>query len=274
MFTSKNINKKDIVKAIEFLQEVSGNKEFQQNRNRHSGIIAKAWASDENWKNLCEIIASEIDDKIRQESFLVKSFKITDFPCQREKEITTRITEKVNDDPVLVETAFDDLSGEFLAWVDRCWYSLVTESANKQIFSKFTPSAFTQLVTEIEQWGIPKNDLICFIHFNLWNDIIGNNAFSSLFSPISKHEKLLEGHLGELCGIPVMTDGFRPEEYKVLGTGDVLICSKSHAGLFNLDTIKTKMTVHKEEVARDWIMTLKDVMQVANTKAVCWGKCS
>ena len=74
----------------------------------------------------------------------------------------------------------------------------------------------------IASWGIPVTTAV--IAFDLWNDIIADTEFSSWFDPITKHELVLEGSIGSLLGVQLITDGFRYETLKVLNPGEIYMC--------------------------------------------------
>lgn len=70
-----------------------------------------------------------------------------------------------------------------------------------------------------------RNPAVLLIAYDIWNDIIADDDFLPLFDPINKHEQILEGRLGKLCGMEVITDGFRKDTSRFLKAREVYILS-------------------------------------------------
>jgi len=85
-------------------------------------------------------------------------------------------------------------------------------------FNTFTPTIFSSLRTQVARWGIPVATAI--IAWDLWNDIIADSEFSAWFDPVSKHEIVLEGKLGSILDVELITDAFRHDTLRVLTTGE------------------------------------------------------
>ena len=100
---------------------------------------------------------------------------------------------------------------------------------------------------------------ILFASFNVWPDVVSNSEFAELFNPVSKHEIIMGGLMGELDGIPFYTDGFRYEKDKVLQQHELILLednAKSKEILeindlvalrFELESIPHVRYVRKEE---------------------------
>ena len=73
------------------------------------------------------------------------------------------------------------------------------------LFPSFTPSVLTTMRTAVDRWGIPAATMV--ISFDLWNDIIAHSEFVAWFDQVSKHELVLEGRLGSILGMEILTDG-------------------------------------------------------------------
>ena len=58
-----------------------------------------------------------------------------------------------------------------------------------------------------------------------WADIIGSADFSTFFDPITKYDLALNGQLGVLLGMQLITDAFRQPNQKVLSRGEIYIVS-------------------------------------------------
>src|SRR5574343_161047 len=107
---------------------------------------------------------------------------------------------------------------------DRVFRKL-THSASSSLntpfaFSDFTPTVCSTMKTEIQSnGGIPVTSML--ISFDIWNDIASQPEFIAWYSEIAKHEIVLEGNLGSLMGMNIITDSYRIETLRVLPSNTV-----------------------------------------------------
>lgn len=88
-------------------------------------------------------------------------------------------------------------------------------------FNTLTPAIFSSLRTQVGSWGIPVSTAL--IAWNLWDHIIGDADFGAWFDPIHKHELILEGKLGSMLDVDIITDYVRYESLKVLEEGEIFM---------------------------------------------------
>lgn len=91
------------------------------------------------------------------------------------------------------------------------------------LFPSFTPSVLTTMRTAVARWGTPAATMV--ISFDLWNDIISHSEFTAWYDQVHKHELILEGRLGSLLGMEILTDGYRYPTLQVLQPGEVFVVS-------------------------------------------------
>lgn len=89
------------------------------------------------------------------------------------------------------------------------------------LFTNFTPQVLSSMRTNVARWGIPAST--CLIAWDLWNDIIADPDFVNWFDQVTKHELVLEGRLGSIMGMEILTDGFRYETLQVLNPGEIYV---------------------------------------------------
>ena len=95
------------------------------------------------------------------------------------------------------------------------------DNPHLNISGAFTPQAFAELSTSVNNWGIvPAAALIAS---DLWLDIVSNTEWSDIIDPVSQHELLLTGKLGQIHGVELITDQFRHAQHKVLNGGEIYI---------------------------------------------------
>lgn len=142
------------------------------------------------------------------------------------------------------------------------------------LFTTFTPAVLTTLRTLVQRWGIPAATLT--IAFDIWDDIISDADFVRWFDPVHQHELILEGRLGSLLGMEIITDGFRYPELQVLQPGEVFVTGSP----VTLGTITQRKeldsraidTYNQGRPARGWFMEQIQGQVLANGRAVARGQ--
>jgi hypothetical protein len=141
-------------------------------------------------------------------------------------------------------------------------------------FNTFTPTIFTSLRTQVARWGIPPATAI--IAWDLWNDIIADAEFSAWFDPVSKHEIVLEGKLGSLLDVELITDAFRYETLRVLNPGEVYMLGVPQTlGAITQRKELTTESINSYNIGRPergWFMEQIEGMVVGNSRAVSKGQ--
>jgi len=165
------------------------------------------------------------------------------------------------------------LVGEDKVWL-RLGRAAAATSNDLFYFNIFTPTIFSQMVTQIARWGIPVTTAV--LAFDLWNDIIADTEFSAWFDPVSKHEIVLEGTLGSIMGVQLITDAFRYETLRVLANGEVFFCGapQTLGGITQRKELSTKAidryNLGKPE--RGWYMEQIEGMSMTNSRAIVRGQ--
>lgn len=122
----------------------------------------------------------------------------------------------------LLDDKYQDGLEQIMVQEDKIFKRLMDVAAPTSndlfFFNTFTPTVFSSMRTQVARWGIPVAKAI--IAFDLWNDIIADTEFSTWFDPVSKHDIVLEGSLGSILGVELITDAFRYETLQVLNPGE------------------------------------------------------
>lgn len=178
----------------------------------------------------------------------------------------------------LLDDKYQDLLEQILRQQDLVWKRLVDASATAYndsfLFNTFTPTVFASMQNQVMRWGIPVN--MAIISFDLWPDITADTEFSTWFDPVSKHEIVMNGYLGNILGCQIHTDGYRYDTLKVLEPGEVYFCGAPE----NLGV----MTIRKElstapinlhllgRPERGWFAERIEGMTIVNPRAVVKGR--
>jgi len=161
---------------------------------------------------------------------------------------------------------------------DRLWKTMADTAAaiynTITYFTTFTPAIFSQIRSQVTGWGIP--GAYCLLAYDLWDDIIGTTGFSDWFSPVEKHELVLEGQLGVMLNLQLLTDAFRLPELKVLNPGDVYIVGapETHGVLMQRGDMSANpiTSYDKGKPERGWYIFEIIAMSIIGAKSVSAGK--
>lgn len=161
---------------------------------------------------------------------------------------------------------------------DRLWKKMADASASiantVTYFTTFTPMHFTQIKSQVTGWGIPAS--YCILAYDLWDDMIGTTGFSDWFDPVHQHELILEGELGSMLGLSLLTDAFRLPELKVLEPGEIYIVGapETHGAIQQRGDLSSNPINKYDDgkPARGWYLFEMLAMLLVNVKSVSAGK--
>lgn len=161
---------------------------------------------------------------------------------------------------------------------DRLWKRMADQSATiantLTYFTTFTPMHFTQIKSQVTGWGIPT--AYCILAYDLWDDMIGTPGFSDWFDPVTQHELILEGELGSMLGLSLLTDAFRLPELKVLEPGELYIVGapETHGAIQQRGDLSSNPINQYNEgkPTRGWYIFEMLAMLLINVKSVAAGK--
>jgi hypothetical protein len=178
----------------------------------------------------------------------------------------------------ILEDKFQDGLEQIMVAEDRLWLRLARSAApafnDAVYFNTFTPTVFTNMRTKVAQWGIPVSSAI--IAFDLWNDIIADSEFSGWFDPVTKHEIVMEGSLGSLQGVKLITDAYRFPTLKVLDAGELFFLGapQTLGGITQRTPLSTEPINRYalSEPQRGWYMEQIEGMAITNPRAIVRGE--
>jgi hypothetical protein len=161
---------------------------------------------------------------------------------------------------------------------DRKWreISLVASKLayDELYFGTFTPSIFSELRTNLSAQG--NTAVNCILSYDLWDDIITDTEFSTWFDPVHKYNLILEGNLGNILGVNLITDGFRHKNLRVLNQGEIFMYVSPDAvgGVQELLPVEaTSTNRHNQgEPYRGWFFKGIEAMAIVNHLGVIHGQ--
>lgn len=158
---------------------------------------------------------------------------------------------------------------------DRTWYLMATATVGidnpfSNIVGNLDPMALANVKNLVTQWNIPADKLL--IASDLWADIVGDMNFAQIIDPVSKHELLLTGQLGQILGMTVLTDAFRHPQHKVLNRGEFFVVGDElNHGIYTDrgGVTSVPIDVSTEFVpGRGWAFAELMSMTIANSRSV------
>jgi len=158
------------------------------------------------------------ESRIRQYWVYPPEFYLTAFILIEDKEIEQSSAD-------LLDEKFQDGLEAILVKEDKITKTLLdrAKAAFNDVvyYTTFNPTVFTTIRTEVMRWGTPAHNMI--LAWDVWDDIIADPDFVAWWDPVTKHELILEGHLGRLLAVELHTDGLRYPTLQVLTPGEVYI---------------------------------------------------
>jgi hypothetical protein len=158
------------------------------------------------------------EQRIRQLWVYPPEFYIQCFILIEDKEIEQSSAD-------LLDEKFQDGLEAVLVKEDKITKALLDRSISTfndvVYYTTFNPTVFTTIRTQVMRWGTPAQNML--LAWDVWDDIISDPDFVAWWDPVTKHELVLEGHLGRLLNVELHTDGLRYPTLQVLQPGNVYI---------------------------------------------------
>lgn len=158
---------------------------------------------------------------------------------------------------------------------DRLWKQAADatvglENNLQYITGQLTPDILSAIRTGVTQWNLPASTML--LANDLWNDIIGNSNFHSLFDPVTRYDLVLNGSIGTIFGMEVITDAFRQPNQKVLERGEIyVVASPENHGTYTDRGGITPTPVDGSQTGtstRGWFMEEFFSLVIANPRSV------
>lgn len=162
---------------------------------------------------------------------------------------------------------------------DRLWKRAVdmtpgTVNPLNYITGKLTPQLLGELRAAVSDWNLPVTTAVMSNDF--WPDITGSAEFATFLDPVTKYDLALNGQLGTLVGLTLITDGFRQPNQKVLNRGEIYVLSspEHHACYSDRGGVRSEPSSGTDtgSTARGWLMSEILSFTLANARSVAKGQ--
>jgi len=178
----------------------------------------------------------------------------------------------------LLEFAYNQGLEQIMTKEDQIWKASADKTVGvvnplELIAGELTPKNLGKLRQAVAQHNLPTNTAI--IANDYWADIIGSNDFATMLDPITKYDLVMNGQLGTLVGMNLITDAFRQPNQKVLNPGEIYIVSdaSNHAAYTTRGGIRSQPTSGADQGStnRGWLMSEPFSFILANARSVAKG---
>ena len=161
---------------------------------------------------------------------------------------------------------------------DRIWKRAADRTVGRAndltyISGELTPKMLASMQEQVTDWNLSANKAI--ISNDFWKDIIGNPEFSSFLDPVSKFDLVVNGKIGTLVGLELMTDGFRAQNQRVLDKGEIyVVSSPENHGVYTTRGVRATPTDGANQGATDkgWLIAETFSFVLANVRSVAKGQ--
>lgn len=179
----------------------------------------------------------------------------------------------------LLQDRYEDALEQVMCAEDRVFLKLAREAAgvyNSPFgFTNFTPEVCAAMRTAIQQnGGIPVTQML--VSYDIWNDILANPEFTAFYSEIAKHEIVLEGNIGTLMGMNIVTDGYRIETLRVLPQNTVYMFGAPETlgviGQWGDMSVDSVNKANFGQARLGWFINVIEAMCIGNARSVTMGK--
>lgn len=249
-FMRRLCNRQDVVQG-----------QFPQIQMRMKNVYAVAMGS-----------ASSIElQYIRDNWFFPQEFYVQARPYIEKRDIDRSNTD-------ILEQKYIEGLEAIMVQEDRYWYNLAKATIGQAndstaIVGTLNPAGLTAIRSLVTRWQIPTGT--CLIASDIWNDIVSDTGFQNIIDPVSKHELLLTGYLGQILGMGILTDGFRHPTHHVLNQGDIFAVGQpiyhgAYTDRGGIESLPIDAAITGIP-GRGWQMDESLSLVVANVRSVAYG---
>lgn len=209
---------------------------------------------------------------IRNKQFLPAEFEVVaNLRCERLE------MEQVGGD--ILDNLYNQGLDAIMVKEDKLWKQsadLTVGVANplNYIGGPLTPQILATIRQGVTDWNLPATTAL--ISNDFWADIIGSNDFATMLDPVTKYDLVMNGELGTLVGLTLLTDGFRQPNQKVLNRGEIYVLSTpEHHGCYSdRGGVRSEPTTGADNgnTSRGWLMSEILSWTLANPRSVSKGR--
>lgn len=202
-----------------------------------------------------------------------KVFNVTEFELIANLRCEALDLEQVSGD--LLDDLYEQGLDSIMVKEDRLWKAAADKSVGivnplEYIVGQLNPGNLARVRQAVTDWNLPAQTAI--IANDLWSDIISNADFHEFLDPVTKYELALNGQLGTLVGLNLLTDAFRQPNQKVLNRGELYVVAspENHAAYTDRGGVKSTPTSGADHgnTTKGWLLSEAFSFVLANPRSV------
>lgn len=175
----------------------------------------------------------------------------------------------------LLDHAYNDAVEGMITAADRVWKRAADRTVGLSntltaFAGALTPAVVSRAANKIRDWNIPVSRAV--IANSFWEDIQSESAWATALTPVAQYELLLTGKVGTIFGLEIWTDGFRPDNQRVLERGEAYIVADAeyHGILGSRGGIESTPTdgANNGETTKGWLLSETMSFIIPNEKSV------
>ncbi len=179
----------------------------------------------------------------------------------------------------LLEESYNRGLESIMVMEDRLWKAAADMTVGmvnplQYIAGTLKPGILGSLRQAVSGWNLPVTTAI--ISNDFWADIIGGSDFSTFLDPITKYDLALNGYLGTLLGMSLLTDAFRAPNQKVLEHGEIYVVAnpENHGIYTDRGGVRSTPTSGADtgNSTRGWFLNEIFSMVLGNVRSVSKAK--
>lgn len=178
----------------------------------------------------------------------------------------------------VLENAYNQGLDAMMVRQDRLWKAAADRSVGAVNSPVYFAGALTPaLMMEVRE-GVSDHNLptaACLLSNDFWKDM-ATAEWSEFLDPVTKYDLALNGVLGQMMGMSLITDGFRQPNQKVLNKGELYVVSTpEHHGCYSdRGGIRSEPTsgANSGDTTKGWLLSQPFSMTLANPRSVAVGR--
>lgn len=227
------------------------------------------------WDSVAVVATSAINvgyQVVRHKIFQPEEFEINTNLRVEQLEI-----EQVSGD--ILEDVYTQGLDAIMVTEDRLWKKAADMTVGvvnplQYISGSLSPGMLARVRNGVTDWNLPATTALLSNDF--WSDIIGSADFASFLDPVTKYDLAINGYLGTLAGLNLITDAFRQPNQKVLERGELYVIGtpENLAAYTDRGGIRATPTSGADQgnTTRGWLLSELLSFILANPRAVSKAK--
>lgn len=179
----------------------------------------------------------------------------------------------------LLEDVYNQGLEAVMVQEDKLWKAAADKTVGvvnplHYIAGNLSPMILASLRQSVAEWNLPVTTAI--IANDYWADIIGSSEWAAFFDPVTKYDLALNGYLGTLIGMNLLTDAFRQPNQKVLNKGEIYVVAspENSAAYTDRGGINSTPTsgANNGNTSRGWLLSELLSFVFCNVRSCAKGK--